>query len=202
MNKLDLEQYSDSLDWEMKLYQHSQGYQLNRPMITHDHNWQKLREESQTPWEITQPIDRISNFSLMLFANSQYTKGNLTCDLIRSTQRETINKNLIFEVLPELTPRQYRVWDLVITLCQLDLKHCQARRAKIFEPTHADQYTLDLAYFEIWKNQKLVWACVLVEDWLLPCKIKLNQYQNSGNYHMTCAWKNKILIEDWYKNNI
>lgn len=193
----------DLLDWEMKLWQQSQGYQLNIPMRTVDHNWEKLKAEgNHSPEAVKMPIDRVSNFSLVLFANSEYNNGNLTCDIIRQTHRETINKNIIFEVRPELTPRQHRVWDLLITICQTDLRDCQARRAKIFEPNKADQYTLDLAYFEIWKQNQLVWACALVEDWLLPCRIRLNEYQNSGDYQLTCAWKNKILIEDWYKDNI
>jgi hypothetical protein len=202
MSQYDLEQYSDSLDWEMKLYQQSQGYQLNKPMITQDHNWQALKEERQRPFVPDAVIERVSNISLVLFANSEYQKGNLQCDIYKQGIKQPYTKNLMFEVKPELTPRQYKVWDLLITLCQMDLSGCSARRAKIFDAHHAENYSAEFGYFEIWRNQELVWACLVVEDFLLPMRIKLDEYQSKGDYRLTCAWKNKIAIEDWYKENL
>jgi hypothetical protein len=202
MNQYDLEQYSDSLEWEMKLYQQSQGYQLNKPMITQDRNWQALREERQQPFVPEPIIERVSNISLVLFANSEYKKGNLQCDIYKNGIKQPYIKNLIFEVRPELTPRQYKVWDLLMTMCQMDLKDCHPRRAKIFDAGNAESYSAEFAYFEIWQKEQLVWACLVVEDWLLPLRIRLDEYQNKGDLRMTCAWKNKIAINDWYKENI
>jgi hypothetical protein len=202
MNQYDLEQYSDSLEWEMKLYQQSQGYQLNKPMITQDRNWQALREERQQPFVPEPIIERVSNISLVTFANSQYQKGNLQCDIYKNGIKQPYTKNLIFEVRPELTPRQYKVWDLLITMCQMDLKDCYPRRAKIFDAGNAESYSAEFAYFEIWQKEQLVWACLVVEDWLLPLRIRLDEYQNKGDLRMTCAWKNKIVIDDWYKDNL
>lgn len=202
MNKLDLEQYSDSLDWEMRLYQQSQGYQLNKPMIHQDHNWQALKQERSQPFVPQASIEKVSNISLMLFANSEYQKGNLQCDIYKEGVKQPYTKNLIFEVRPELTPRQYKVWDLLITMCQIDLKDCKPRRAKIFDAGNAESYSAEFAYFEIWRNQELVWACLLVKDWLLPLRIRLDEYQDKGDLRMTCAWRNRIAIDDWYKDNL
>ena len=202
MNKLDLEQYSDSLDWEMRLYQQSQGYQLNRPMIHQDHNWQALKQERSQPFVPQASIEKVSNISLMLFANSEYQKGNLQCDIYKEGVKQPYTKNLIFEVRPELTPRQYKVWDLLITMCQIDLKDCKPRRAKIFDAGNAESYSAEFAYFEIWRNQELAWACLLVEDWLLPLRIRLDEYQDKGDLRMTCAWRNRIAIDNWYKDNL
>jgi len=202
MNKLDLEQYSDSLDWEMRLYQQSQGYQLNKPMIHQDHNWQALKQERSQPFVPQASIEKVSNISLMLFANSEYQKGNLQCDIYKQGVKQPYTKNLIFEVRPEFTPRQYKVWDLLITMCQIDLKDCKPRRAKIFDAGNAESYSAEFAYFEIWRNQELIWACLLVEDWLLPMNIKLDLYQDKGDLRMSCAWRNRIAIDDWYKDNL
>jgi hypothetical protein len=200
------EEYYESQEWmdyEDAIQERQQpSYNLYVPQQTHDDNWQSLREERNQPFIPSTVIDRVSNISLVLFANSEYQKGNLQCDIYKEGVRQPYTKNLIFEVRPELTPRQYRVWDLLITICQLDLKDCKPRRAKIFDAGNAQSYSAEFAYFEIWRNQDLIWACLLVEDWLLPLRIKLDEYQDKGDLRMSCAWRNKIAIDDWYKENI
>lgn len=177
-------------------------YNLYKPKLDIDYNWESLKQERNEPYVPDSIIQKVSNISLVLWANKNYTDGNLQCDIYKDNIKQPYTKNLIFEVRPELTPRQYKVWDLLITMCQTDLVGCKPRRAKIFDAHHAESYSAEFAYFEIWRNQELVWACLIVEDWLLPMTIKIDEYQSKGDYRLTCAWKNKQSINDWYQTNI
>jgi hypothetical protein len=200
------EDYYDSQEWidyEQEIQQrYEPTFNLHVPKQQIDHNWQALKQERSQPYVPEPVIERVSNVSLVLWANKNYTDGNLQCDIYKEGRKQPYKKNLIFEVKPELTPRQYKVWDLLITMCQIDLKDCRARRAKIFDPGHAENYSAEFAYFEIWQKEELVWACLLVEDWLLEMRIILDEYQQKGDYRMTSAWKNRISIDQWYEKNI
>ena len=191
----------DLLDYEMQLFLKHQGHTISKPMLNFDRNWQALKDERNNP---TPPalaiIEKVSNVSLVLWANKNYTDGNLSCDVYRNGIKEPYKKNLIFEITPELTPRQYLVWDLVMT--DSHLNGYKARRCKFYQKDHAEDYTAEFAHFEIWKNNEMVWACLLVEDWLIPMRITLDDYEESGDYRLTCAWKNRIDINQWYKDNI
>jgi hypothetical protein len=191
----------DLLDYEMQLFLKQQAHTISKPMVNVDKNWQALKEERNTPLPVAMPkIERVSNVSLVLWANKNYTDGNLTCDVYRNKIKEPYKKNLIFEVKPELTPRQFKVWDLIMTDALLN--DCQPKRVKFYEKDHAEDYSAEFAHFEIWKNGRMLWACLLIEDWLLPMNIILDEFEESGNYRLTCAWKNRIAIDDWYKDNI
>lgn len=170
------------------------------PMQTIDHNWQALKNQSMEPFVPEAKIQRVSNVVLTLFANSQYQKGNFYCDVYKEDHKQAYEKNLIFEVTPELTPRQYNVWDLLMT--DAHLSGCRARRCKFYNKNDANDYAADFAHFEIWKNNELIWACLLVEDWIIPMNTTLDTYQQSGNLRMTAPWKNRQLIDEWYKENI
>lgn len=165
-----------------------------------DKNWVALKQERLEPYVPPAVIERISNVSLMLWANKNYTDGNFQCDIYKNGQKEHYNKNLIFEVTPEMTPRQYKVWDLVMT--EAHLSGYTAKRVKFYNKDHAEDYSAEFAHFEIWKNTDLVWACLLVEDWIIPMNITIDTFQESGNIRMTAPWNNRQLIEQWYKENI
>lgn len=191
----------DVLDYEMNLYQHRQGYTINTPMITEDCNWQALKQERslpQTPTPTT--IERISNVSLRLWANKNYADGNLTCTVYRNGVKDNYSKNLIFEVTPELTPRQYRIWDLIMT--DSHLAGCQARRCKFYERDSAKDYSAEFAHFEIWRNNRLLLAYLVVEDWIIPMNISIDEYHQSGDITMTAPWRQRQRLDDWYKSNI
>lgn len=191
----------DLLEYEMQLFLKQQGHTISKPMLNVDKNWQALKEERNSPLPIAIPkIQRVSNVSVVLWANKNYTDGNLTCDVYRDGIKQPYKKNLIFEVKPELTPRQFKIWDLIMTDALLN--DCQPKRVKFYEKNHAEDYTAEFAHFEIWKNNKMIWACLIVEDWLLPMNIILDEFQQSGNYRLTCAWKNRINLDDFYNNNI
>lgn len=191
----------DLLEYEMQLFLKQQGHTISKPMLNVDKNWQALKEERNSPLPIAIPkIQRVSNVSVVLWANKNYTDGNLTCDVYRDGIKQPYKKNLIFEVKPELTPRQFKVWDLIMTDALLN--DCQPKRVKFYEKNHAEDYSAEFAHFEIWKNNKMIWACLIIEDWLLPMNIILDEFQQSGNYRLTCAWKNRINLDDFYNNNI
>lgn len=162
-----------------------------------DHNWQALKQEQLIPYKPPAVIERISNVSLMLWANKNYTDGNFQCDVYKNGKKEHYNKNLIFEVTPEMTPRQYKVWDLIMT--EAHLSNCKAKRVKFYNKNNAEDYSADFAHYEIWRNEELLWACLLVEDWIIPMNITIDTFQQRGNIRMTAPWNNRILIEDWYK---
>lgn len=165
-----------------------------------DANWEALKQERLTPYQPTPSIDRIANVSLMLWANKNYSDGNLQCDVYQEGKKIAYNKNLIFSVTPEMTANQYKVWDLIAT--DAYLSDCQTRRAKFYEKDHAENYAIEFAHFEIWRNEKLLLAYLLVETWIIPMKIYINTYQNSGNIKLTAPWKNRIDINQWYEENI
>lgn len=191
----------DVLDYEMQLWQQSQGYQLTKPKIEIDHNWQALKQERNTP-VIPQPaiIEKISNVSLVLWGNKNYTDGNLTCDVYREGVKQEYKKNLIFEVIPELTPRQFRIWDLIAT--DSHLAGCKARRCKFYEKDHAEDYSAEFAHFEIWRDHKLLMAYLLVEDCIIPMNITIDEYHNTGNIRMNAPWSKRQTLDVWYANNL
>ena len=191
----------DLLDYEMQLFLKQQGHTISKPMLNVDKNWQALKQERNEPLPKAIPkIERVSNVSLILWANKNYADGNLTCDVYRNKAKESYKKNLIFEVKPELTPRQFKIWDLIMTDSLLN--NCQPKRVKFYEKDHAEDYSAEFAHFEIWKDGKLLWACLIVEAWLLPMNIILDEFQQSGNYKLTCAWKNRISLDEFYNKNI
>jgi hypothetical protein len=165
-----------------------------------DKNWQALKEERLTPYTPPVIIERISNVSLMLWGNKNYQDGNFQCDVYKNGIKEQYNKNLIFEVTPEMTPRQYKVWDLIMT--DAHLCNCTAKRAKFYNKANAQDYSAEFAHYEIWRNNKLLLAYLLVEDWIIPMNITISTFQQSGNIKMTAPWSNRIAIDDWYKDNL
>lgn len=170
------------------------------PMQTIDHNWMELKKEKSIPYVPSQPIERIANASVMLWANKNYEDGNFQCDIYRSGIKQHYDKNIIFAVTTELTPRQHKVWDLVIT--DAHLNGCTARRAKFYTKSQAKDYSIEFAHYQIWKNQNLIWACLLVEDWIIRMNIFMDQYQQRGNIRMTAPWKQRQEITAWYEGNI
>jgi hypothetical protein len=167
---------------------------------TVDDNWQALKQERLQPYVEPAVIEKISNVSLMLWANDDYTDGNFQCDVYTQGTKQHYNKNLIFEVTPDMTPRQYKVWDLVKT--DAHLSGCMARRAKFYNKDDAKDYSAEFAHFEIWRGNDLIWACLLVEDWLIPMNVYIETYLERGNMRLTAPWKHRQLIDDWYKENI
>lgn len=166
----------------------------------HDDNWEALKKERLVPYEPPAVIEKISNASLILWANKNYTDGNFQCDVYKNGKKEHYTKNLIFEVTPEMTPRQYKVWDLVMT--EAHLCGCQAKRVKFYNKDNAQDYFADFAHYEIWRNNKLLLAYLIVEDWIIPMNITIDDFQQSGNIRMTAPWRNRIAIEQWYKDNL
>jgi len=193
----------DLLDFEHDLWQKQMANGIHRPMQVIDENWQKLKEErSLEPEPPRVTIDKITNANIMLWSNVEYTKGNFSSNVYRDGQKEDYNKNLLFSVAPDLTAKQYKVWDLVLT--DAHLSECTARKAKFYQPGHADQPTNEFAHFEIWKNHRLLWACLLVEDYIIPMRIfqTHSDYDQSGNIKLTAAWNNRCDINQWYQQNI
>lgn len=168
----------------------------------YDDNWAKLRQEKLTPYTPPSVIEKISRVSLILWANKNYTNGNLQCDVYRNGQKEHYTKNFIFEVTPEMTPRQYQVWDLIMT--DAHLSGCQAKRVKFYNKNNAQDYSTEFAHYEIWRNNKLLLAYLLVEDWIISMNISQShdQFDQSGNIKMTAPWRNRVNIDTWYKANL
>lgn len=165
-----------------------------------DKNWQALKQERLIPYQPPAVIERISNVSLRLWANKNYTDGNFQCDIYKNGCKEHYNKNVIFEVTPEMTPRQYKVWDLVMT--DAHLSGCTAKRVKFYNKDHAEEYFADFAHYEIWRGNDLIWGCLLVEDWIIPMNITISTFQERGDIRMTAPWRNRIDIEQWYRDNL
>ncbi len=198
------EDYYESEEWlayEDQIREHQEPrYNLHKPKIFIDHNWEALKQERLIPYVPPATIEKISNVSLMLWANKNFTDGNFQCDIYKAGIKEHYNKNLIFEVTPELTPKQYKIWDLVFT--ESALYNYQARRCKFYNKDHATDYSNEFAHFELWQQEKLLWACLIIEDWIIPMNITEDNFQESGNIRMTAPWKNKEHINDWYQKNI
>ncbi len=167
---------------------------------TVDLNWQALKQERLQPYVESAVIEKISNASLMLWANEGYTDGNFQCDIYCQGTKQHYDKNLIFKVTPEMTPRQYKIWDLVKT--DAHLSGCRARRAKLYNKNHAKDYSAEFAHFEIWRGHELIWACLLVEDWLIPMNIYVETYLELGNIRLTAPWNKRQRLDDWYQSNI
>lgn len=167
---------------------------------TVDKNWQALKEERSIVYLPSQPIEKVTNVSIMLWANENYTDGNFQCDVYKNGIKSHYNKNLNYEILPPLKPNHYKIWDLVMT--DALLSHCLAKRVKFYSANNAEEYEIEFAHFQIWRNHDLLWACLLVDNWILPMNVQLQHSQQSGNLRLTSAWKNRQTLDSFYQNNI
>jgi hypothetical protein len=191
----------DLLDYENQIWQQEQGFTISKPRVDYDYNWAALKAESlEPPKPMPAEIERTANVKALLYASNNYQKGKLTLDVYRQGIKENLEFNMLTEVLPELTPRQYKVWDLVIT--DSHLSGCKAQRYKIYPKDCPENYINELAVFTVWKEHTLLWSSFLVEDWIIPMRSRIEEYYNSGNFMITAAWANRQLITDWYQKNI
>lgn len=171
------ESYYESDEWleyEQLLSQQEQEELVQRAlykkMMTVDHNIRALKEERNEVFVETAPIEKFVNLKINLYADSNYNRGNLKCDIFRNNKKESYHKNMIMDSPTSMNHNQYKIWDLLVTMLSYDNSGSILRRAKFYNPGDADTHTNEFAYFDIWSNSELIWACVILNNKIVPLK--------------------------------
>jgi hypothetical protein len=193
------EEYYESEEWidyEQSIKKREQlEYSLPYKKMLHiDNNIRALREERNEAYVEPVAIEKFINLKMDLYANKKYLRGNLHCDIFRHVNKEHYHRNLIMDSPAPLTPLQYKIWDLLITILAYDDGDNKLRRAKFHEPGNADKHTNEFAYFDIWNNDNLIWACIVLNDSIVPLK-----FYNFGDViSLSSSWKHRQNIDDFY----